>query len=98
VFARDCLGHSGDCQGALRDRRGRHKACLPPPQAAGLSLGLLFCGSATDKAVEMLAYAHDTQHEKIIRGLALGLAITMYGRCDPLETNLIPLRCRLVLL
>ena len=29
----------------------------------------------------MLAYAHDTQHEKIIRGLALGLALTMYGRC-----------------
>ncbi len=60
---------------------------MPPPQAAGLSLGLLFCGSATDKAVEMLAYAHDTQHEKIIRGLALGLAITMYGRCGPLETD-----------
>jgi 26S proteasome regulatory subunit N2 len=30
----------------------------------------------------MLAYAHDTQHEKIIRGLSLGLALTMYGRCD----------------
>ena len=35
----------------------------------------------------MLAYAHDTQHEKIIRGLALGLAITMYGRCDLMETD-----------
>jgi 26S proteasome regulatory subunit N2 len=54
----------------------------PLLQAAGLSLGLLFCGSATDKAVEMLAYAHDTQHEKIIRGLSLGLALTMYGRYD----------------
>jgi hypothetical protein len=26
------------------------------------------------------AYAHDTSHEKIIRGLALGLALTAYGR------------------
>lgn len=26
------------------------------------------------------AYAHDTAHEKIIRGLALGLALTAYGR------------------
>jgi 26S proteasome regulatory subunit N2 len=26
------------------------------------------------------AYAHDTAHEKIIRGLALGLALTGYSR------------------
>jgi 26S proteasome regulatory subunit N2 len=49
-------------------------------QAAGIGMGLLFAGSATDKGEEMLAYAHDTQHEKITRGLALGLALTMYGR------------------
>ena len=30
----------------------------------------------------MLGYAHDTQHEKIIRGLALGIAMCMYGRED----------------
>ena len=28
----------------------------------------------------MLAYAHDTQHEKIIRGMAVGLALIQYGR------------------
>jgi 26S proteasome regulatory subunit N2 len=28
----------------------------------------------------MLTYAHETQHEKIIRGLALGLALVMFGR------------------
>lgn len=39
-------------------------------EAAGLSLGLLAVGSATDKAGELLAYAHDTQHEKV-------------GRCCP---------------
>ena len=37
-------------------------------EAAGISMGLLMVGSASDKAQEMLAYAHDTQHEKIIRG------------------------------
>ncbi|KAK9804632.1 hypothetical protein WJX73_001394 [Symbiochloris irregularis] len=55
-------------------------------EAAGLSLGLLAVGSATDKAGELLAYAHDTQHEKIIRGLALGLAFIMYGREEGAET------------
>ena len=34
-------------------------------EAAGLGLGLLAVGSATDKAGELLAYAHDTQHEKV---------------------------------
>ena len=38
--------------------------------AAGLGLGLLGCGSNDGKTGEMLAYAHDTQHEKITRGLA----------------------------
>lgn len=55
-------------------------------EAAGLGLGLLAVGSATDKAGELLAYAHDTQHEKIIRGLALGLAFIMYGREEGAET------------
>ena len=35
-------------------------------EAAGLALGLLSCGSGTDKAEELLAYAHDTQHEKVL--------------------------------
>ena len=36
-------------------------------EAAGLALGLLHVGTATEKATEMLAYAHDTQHEKVMR-------------------------------
>ncbi len=40
-------------------------------------MGLLMAGSATSRAQEMLAYAHDTQHEKIIRGIAVGLALIM---------------------
>lgn len=36
-------------------------------EAAGIGMGLLMVGTATEKVGEMLAYAHETQHEKIIR-------------------------------
>ncbi|GAA5821812.1 hypothetical protein JCM3770_002901 [Rhodotorula araucariae] len=50
-------------------------------EAAGYAMGLVMLGTASDKAVdEMLQYAHETQHEKIIRGLALGLAFLVYGK------------------
>jgi hypothetical protein len=53
-------------------------------EAAGLAMGLLSIGaseaSADAHGSEMLAYAHDTAHEKIIRGLAVGLALLCYGR------------------
>ena len=52
-------------------------------EAAGYGLGLLFVGTASEKTFEILAYAHDTQHEKIILGIAMGLALIMYGRCVP---------------
>eukprot|EP01018_Ginkgo_biloba_P031110 Gb_01242 [translate_table: standard] len=55
-------------------------------EAAGISMGLLMVGTASEKAGEMLAYAHDTQHEKIIRGLALGIALTVYGREEEADT------------
>ncbi|KAJ3275043.1 proteasome regulatory particle base subunit [Terramyces sp. JEL0728] len=50
-------------------------------EAAGLAMGLVMLGTGMPRAVEeMLQYAHDTQHEKIIRGLSLGLAMLMFGR------------------
>ncbi|KAG2577491.1 hypothetical protein PVAP13_6NG102800 [Panicum virgatum] len=55
-------------------------------EAAGVGLGLLMVGTASEKATEMLAYAHDTQHEKIIRGLSLGIALTVYGREEEADT------------
>ncbi|KAL5583397.1 hypothetical protein UlMin_015839 [Ulmus minor] len=69
-------------------------------EAAGISLGLLMVGTASEKASEMLAYAHETQHEKIISyghlllftwmlcymGLALGIALTVYGREEEADT------------
>ncbi|KAG2454480.1 hypothetical protein HYH02_001498 [Chlamydomonas schloesseri] len=55
-------------------------------EAAGIALGLLCCGSGGERvAGEALAYAHDTQHEKIIRGVALGLALMQYGREEAAE-------------
>uniref|UniRef100_J3MRB5 26S proteasome non-ATPase regulatory subunit 1 homolog n=1 Tax=Oryza brachyantha TaxID=4533 RepID=J3MRB5_ORYBR len=55
-------------------------------EAAGIGMGLLMVGTASEKAGEMLAYAHDTQHEKIIRGLSLGIALTVYGREEEADT------------
>ncbi|KZV30653.1 26S proteasome non-ATPase regulatory subunit 1A [Dorcoceras hygrometricum] len=55
-------------------------------EAAGISLGLLMVGTASEKAGELLAYAHETQHEKIIRGLSLGIALTVYGREEEADT------------
>lgn len=50
-------------------------------EAAGLAMGLVMLGSGSGKALEeMLQYAHDTQHEKIIRGLSIGMAMIMFGR------------------
>ncbi len=45
-------------------------------EAAGIAMGLVMLGSGNSAAVtEMLQYAQDTQHEKIIRGLAVGIAL-----------------------
>ncbi|CAN0574391.1 unnamed protein product, partial [Ectocarpus sp. 12 AP-2014] len=34
---------------------------------------------------EMIAYAHETAHEKIIRGLAMGIALTLYSQEEAAE-------------
>jgi 26S proteasome regulatory subunit N2 len=50
-------------------------------EAVGLSMGLIMLGTGNVKALEdMIQYAHDTQHEKIVRGLAMGMALIMYAR------------------
>lgn len=56
-------------------------------EAAGIALGLVFLGTAHGESIQdMLNHAHDTKHEKIIRGLALGLAMIMYGREEEADT------------
>lgn len=50
-------------------------------EAIGLAMGLIMLGTGNIHALEdMIKYAHETQHEKSIRGLALGMALIMYGR------------------
>lgn len=50
-------------------------------EAAALGMGLIMLGSGNENAErDMLSYAEETQHENIIRGLALGLALLNYGR------------------
>ena len=50
-------------------------------EAVGIAMGLIMLGTGNIKALEdMIQYAHDTQHEKIKRGLGLGMALIMYGR------------------
>mmetsp|Transcript_32576 Transcript_32576/g.103783 ORF Transcript_32576/g.103783 Transcript_32576/m.103783 type:complete len:1598 (-) Transcript_32576:13-4806(-) len=55
-------------------------------EAAGFAMGLLLVGTCSEKAAEMLAYAHDTQHEKIIRGLAAGVSLVVFGREEEADT------------
>lgn len=55
-------------------------------EAVGLAMGLVMLGTGNIKALEdMIQYAHDTQHEKIVRGLAMGMALIMYARQEAAE-------------
>lgn len=50
-------------------------------------MGLVMLGSGSQTALdEMIQYAHETQHEKIIRGLAIGIAFLMYGRAEQADS------------
>ncbi|KAK7582106.1 hypothetical protein V9T40_013551 [Parthenolecanium corni] len=52
-------------------------------EAASLAMGLLMIGSKSDTAItDMISYAQETQHEKILRGLAVGIALIMYGALE----------------
>ena len=52
-------------------------------EAAGIAMGMVMLGSkAGDVIHDMVAYSHETQHEKILRGLAVGIAFTMFERLE----------------
>ncbi|KAG7099168.1 hypothetical protein E1B28_001039 [Marasmius oreades] len=58
-------------------------------EAAGYAMGLIMLGTAAaDPVHEMLSYAKETQHEKIIRGLAVGIAFVFYGRQEEAEKTI----------
>ncbi|CAM9153706.1 unnamed protein product [Pylaiella littoralis] len=60
-------------------------------EAAAYAIGLTMLGKggttpeSTNALEEMIAYAHDTAHEKIIRGLAMGIALTLYSQEEAAE-------------
>ena len=50
-------------------------------EAVGISIGLIMLGTGNAKVLDdLLQYAHETQHEKIVRGIALGVALISYAR------------------
>jgi 26S proteasome regulatory subunit N2 len=54
-------------------------------EGAALAIGLVMVGQsdstlAQDVIPELLNYAHDTTHEKIVRALALAIAMMVYGK------------------
>lgn len=54
-------------------------------EGAGIAIGLTLLGAGSDfrngdVVKDLLAYAHDTKHEKIIRGCVLGVALMQYER------------------
>lgn len=64
-------------------------------EAAGIAMGLVMLGSNSLTAVtDMVSYAAETQHEKILRGLSIGIGLMMFGCMEQademiaaLETN-----------
>jgi hypothetical protein len=66
---------------------------LFPGEAVGLALGLVMLGSKSAQAIEdMVGYAQETQHEKILRGLAVGIAMVMYGCMEEAHAHREPLQ------
>ena len=60
--------------------------------AAGYAMGLVVLGSADPTcAEEMLTYAKETHHKKIICGLAMGLAFIFYGRQEEADSTIVSL-------
>lgn len=58
-------------------------------EASGYAMGLVMLGTAAAEPVkEMLQYARETQHEKIIRGLAIGVAFIFYGRQEEADETI----------
>jgi len=56
-------------------------------EAAGISMGLVMLGSMHERAIqEMVDYAQETQHEKILRGLALGISLLVFGKLETADT------------
>lgn len=55
-------------------------------EAAAFAMGLVMLGSASQDAIhDMFTYAQETQHETIVRGLVVGIALVCCGKEDAAE-------------
>ena len=84
-----CLGIGLAAMGTARQdiyeelKNNLHKDDAVTGEAAGIAIGLVMLGTNNVQSIQdMLVYAQDTQHEKILRGLAIGIALCMYGRLE----------------
>lgn len=84
-----CLGiglvsmSSGDQQLLERLRNVLFGDSAVAGEGAAVAMGLIMLGTgskSSETISELLGYAHDTKHEKIIRGIGLAIAMNMYGQ------------------
>lgn len=58
-------------------------------EAVGVAIGLIMLGTKNEKAIEnMFIYAHETSHEKIVRGCAIGIALIVFGRQEGADSTI----------
>ena len=59
-------------------------------EAAGYGMGLVMLGTAMsqnpDKLEELVNFAQECDHEKITRGVCMGMSLIMYGREEEADT------------
>lgn len=56
-------------------------------EAAGIAMGLVMLGSKSQIAIQdMVSYAQETQHEKILRGLAIGISLIMFSLLEEADS------------
>ena len=61
-------------------------------EAAGYASGLVLAGSMDAEAItELVNHAHESQHEKIIRAIAISLSLIVYGAREAADTLIISL-------
>ena len=83
-----CAGMANQDDGIIEDLKAvLYADSALNGEAVGIAMGLIKLGSGHGKSIEdMITYAHDTQHEKIVRGLSLGMALIMYSRQEAADS------------
>ncbi|ETW39578.1 hypothetical protein PFNF135_05608 [Plasmodium falciparum NF135/5.C10] len=76
-----CLGDSNDENTYDELKAILYSDSAVAGESAAYAIGLLKLGSGDDKCIdELLAYAHDTQHEKITRACSISLGFVMFQK------------------